>query len=61
MDKQLTVSFKTVEPVDGADVDPKNVQVSIESSDPNDTIDDIIGLLHSTLQSLAYSVEDDEK
>lgn len=56
MDKHIIVSFKTVPAVE----DEKNLQVSIESSDPADTMDDIIGLLHSTLQSLANSIENEK-
>jgi hypothetical protein len=52
MNKQIIISFD--------ETSEKEVDVSIESTDPTDDINDIIALLHSTLQSLASGLSDEE-
>lgn len=52
MNKQIIISF--------AETSEKEVDINIESTDPTDDINDIIALLHSTLQSLAAGLSDEE-
>lgn len=52
MNKQIIISF--------AETSDNEVDVNIESTDPSDDINDIIALLHSTLQSLASGLSDEE-
>lgn len=52
MNKTLTIKF--------AETSPSEVDVSIESSDPNDDINEIVALLESTLHSLATGISDDD-
>lgn len=52
MNKQIIISF--------AETSENEVDVNIESTDPADDINDIIALLHSTLQSLASGLSDEE-
>lgn len=52
MNKQIIISF--------AETSDNEVDVNLESTDPSDDINDIIALLHSTLQSLASGLSDEE-
>lgn len=52
MNKTLTITF--------SETSPSEVDISIESTDPNDDINDIVALLDSTLRSLATGVTDEE-
>lgn len=51
MEKKLTIAFK--------ETAGHEVEVEIESSDPNDDINDIIALLHSTMITLAQGLDDE--
>lgn len=51
MEKKLTIAFK--------ETAGNEVEVEIESSDPNDDINDIIALLHSTMITLAQGLDDE--
>lgn len=52
MNKQITISF--------SETDTKQVNIEIESSDPNDDVNDIIELLHSTLIALAQGLDEED-
>lgn len=52
MDKKLTITF--------AETTPGEVDIQLESSDPADDVNDIIALLHSTLQALSTGIPDEE-
>lgn len=52
MNKKIIISFE--------ETSESEVDISIESTDPSDGINDIVALLHSTLQSLASGLSDEE-
>lgn len=51
MNKKLTITF--------VETSPTEVDISIESTDPADNINDIVALLDSTLRSLASGIEEE--
>jgi hypothetical protein len=52
MNKKLTITF--------VETSPSEVDISIESTDPTDDINEIVALLDSTLRSLASNLPDEE-
>lgn len=52
MNKQITISF--------IETSDHEIDIEIDSSDPQDDINDIIGLLHSTMISLAQGLPEED-
>lgn len=52
MNKKITISF--------TETSDHEVDIEIDSSDPQDDINDIIGLLHSTMLSLAQGLHEED-